>query len=322
MGGGVYLAPPPSLKYGGDNCVLLFLGIHKEGGGGVFPRFLFFLEGEKRAVLSGEGGPWGKSPYLFGKKPPLAGRTHLGVFFTLGGQVVKKGKPSFLAPPPGENFCVLGGVFFWVGPVAPRRPRTGVVWDQTGGGAQFFEKTKFSLRKGTQRVDFPVTSPQHLIPQAEDLPALFGKRGGGVFTGRVEFLDGADLAYMSLLSGPEEIENARDESRRPLFSKKFPVSPPAATPQALFSLCFRNGYFPAQLYIHGMPQLAASEYCNLWSRGTRVPIECLVHDAVLSCFYCWSPELCTNEPGDLNYDTLAVVTSMLAFCITWPTREA
>lgn len=159
--------------------------------------------------------------------------------------------------------------------------------------------------------------PQHLAPQPEDWPRFLDKAARGSYYA-VEMLDRADLAYMAALSGHGDSEDEYLDPYHALFRKSFPRAPPATSAQGLFSLCFRNGYFPEQLRMDTAPRLPTSAYCNLWQGGKPVPIEHLVHDAVLTCFHRWSPELCLGEPGDLDYDSLAVVTSMLAFCISWP----
>ena len=156
--------------------------------------------------------------------------------------------------------------------------------------------------------------PQHLGSEPGDWQRFLGKAAKGSYKA-VEMLDAADLAYMSALSAQRP---AAVDHYPMVFRKCFPRSPPAATPQALFALCFRHGYFAVQLRIEAAPRLPATAYCNLWAGGKPVGIDHLVHDAVLTCFHRWSPDLCLNEPGDTDYDSLAVVISMLAFCISWP----
>lgn len=159
--------------------------------------------------------------------------------------------------------------------------------------------------------------PQHLRSQPEDWQHFLGKAAKGSYQA-VEMLDAADLAYMSALSARGSADGVLADPYQTLFRKRFPRSPPAASAAELFALCVRNGYFCAQRPLAQAPRLPASAYCNLWAEGKPVPVEHLVHDAVLTCFHRWSPELCLNEPGDTDYDSLAVVTSMLAFCISWP----
>jgi hypothetical protein len=159
--------------------------------------------------------------------------------------------------------------------------------------------------------------PQHLGSESKDWQHFLGKAAKGSYEA-VEMLDAADLAYMSALSAQGAIAGLHVDPYQTLFRKHFPRSPPATTAQELFALCFRNGYFAAQLHIDAALRLPASAYCNLWSEIRPVAIDHLVHDAVLTCFQRWSPELCINEPGDMGYDSLAVVTSMLTFCISWP----
>jgi len=159
--------------------------------------------------------------------------------------------------------------------------------------------------------------PQHLDSKPEDWPRFLGKAAKGSYYA-IEMLDRADLAYMSVLSGHAGAERTYLDPYHTLFRRSFPRSPPAISAQGLFTLCFRSGYFPEQLRMDSAPRLPANAYCNLWESGKPVPVEHLVHDAVLTCFHRWSPELCLNEPGDTEYDSLAVVTSMLAFCISWP----
>ena len=159
--------------------------------------------------------------------------------------------------------------------------------------------------------------PQHLDTEPQDWERFLGKAAKGSYKA-VEMLDAADLAYMSALSTRRDAAAAQADTYQLMFRKRFPRSPPAPTPQALFGLCFRNGYFPNQLRLDNSPRLPESAYSNLWAGGKPVPIDDLVHDAVLTCFKRWSPELCLSEPGDTDYDSLAVVMSMLAFCISWP----
>jgi hypothetical protein len=159
--------------------------------------------------------------------------------------------------------------------------------------------------------------PQHLGSEPEDWQHFLGKAAKGSYKA-VETLDAADLAYMSVLSAQGAVRGVFADPYQTLFRKRFPRSPPATTAQGLFTLCFRNGYFAEQLRIDDAPRLPANAYCNLWAESRPVPIDHLVHDAVLTCFHRWSPDLCLNEPGDTDYDSLAVVTSMLAFCISWP----
>jgi hypothetical protein len=159
--------------------------------------------------------------------------------------------------------------------------------------------------------------PQHLGSEPEDWQHFLGKAAKGSYKA-VEMLDAADLAYMSALSSQGSRQGGFAEPYHTLFRKRFPRSPPAATAQGLFALCLRNGYFAVELRVDKAARLPANAYCNVWAEGKAVSKEHLVHDAVLTCFYRWSPELCLNEPGDTDYDSLAVVTSMLAFCISWP----
>jgi hypothetical protein len=159
--------------------------------------------------------------------------------------------------------------------------------------------------------------PQHLDTEPQNWERFLGKAAKGSYKA-VEMLDAADLAYMSALSTRRDANAAPVDSYHFMFRKCFPRSPPATTPQELFVLCFRNGYFPNQLHMDHGPRLPDSAYCNLWAGGKPVQIDDLVHDAVLTCFKRWSHELCLNEPGDTDYDSLAVVTSMMALCISWP----
>jgi hypothetical protein len=159
--------------------------------------------------------------------------------------------------------------------------------------------------------------PQHLDTEPQVWERFLGKAAKGSYKA-VEILDAADLAYMSTLSTRRDANATATATYQLLFRRRFPRSPPAATPQDLFALCLRNGYFANQLRVENGPRLPEGAYCNLWAGGNPVSIDDLVHDAVLTCFKRWSPELCLNEPGDTDYDSLAVVTSMLAFCISWP----
>jgi hypothetical protein len=157
--------------------------------------------------------------------------------------------------------------------------------------------------------------PQHLMSEPGDWQRFLDKAAKGSYKA-VEMLDAADLAYMSALS--HDPRASRQDHYQSLFRKRFPRSPPASNPQGLFALCLKHGYFATPLRIEAAPRLPATAYCNLWAAGKPVPVDTLVHDAVLACFNRWSPDLCIGEPGDTDYDSLAVVTSMLTFCISWP----
>jgi hypothetical protein len=138
----------------------------------------------------------------------------------------------------------------------------------------------------------------------------------------VEMFQRAYMVYMVVLTGdpssPAEMPLARYDA---LFSDRFPAAPPARTAQELLEAAVHQGYISEGFKVTTKLRLANNAYRKLWKRRTSVPGDVLMNDAVIECFNSWSPRLCANDFDPLDYDSLAVVSGMLALCFTWPNLE-
>jgi hypothetical protein len=138
----------------------------------------------------------------------------------------------------------------------------------------------------------------------------------------VEMFRAAHISYMVALTGdpcaPSEMPLVRYDA---LFSGRFPAAPPANTAQELLEVAVHNGYIPQPFTVTVKPRLAAAAYRKLWKRRTSVSSDVLMNDAVIQCFNRWSPGLCTNDFDSIDYDSLALVSGMLALCLIWPSME-